>query len=193
MKSTPFLLFLNAMTAIAQPHLVEGKPDSPVRVVIYEDLQCPDCADFRVMLDTKLLPKYGAKVAFEHRDFPLPKHKWARPAAIAARFFFEQSLALAVLWRQETMHDQAKLTPENFDAYLAAFAKRNGVGPGKAQAALNDASLAGFVQRDYEEGVARGIAHTPTALVNGAPFIETFSFEEIAAGIETAMKESGIE
>jgi len=193
MKSIPLLLILTAMTAIAQPHLVEGKPDSPVRVVIYEDLQCPDCADFRVMLDTKLLPKYGAKVAFEHRDFPLPKHKWARPASIAARFFFQQSAALAVLWRQETMRDQAKLTPENFDAHLAAFAKRNGVDLATAQAALSDAALAGFIQKDYEEGVARGIAHTPTALVNGAPFIETFSFEEIAAGIEAAMKESGVE
>lgn len=193
MKLASFLLLLAPMTAFAQPHLVEGKSDSPVRVVIYEDLQCPDCAVFRVMLDTKLLPKYGAKVAFEHRDFPLPKHKWARPASIAARFFLEQSPALAVLWRQETMRDQAKITPESFDAHLASFAKRNGVDPGKAQAALSEASLADSIQKDYEEGVARGIAHTPTALVNGAPFIETFTFEEIAAGIETAMKESGIE
>jgi protein-disulfide isomerase len=192
MKLPPFLLFLTAMMAVAQPHLVEGKPDSPVRVVIYEDLQCPDCADFRVMLDAKLLPKYGSKVAFEHRDFPLPKHKWARPAAVAARFFFAQSLELAVLFRQETMRDQAKITPENFDAHLAAFAQRHGVDPANAQAALNDASLSSFVQKDYEEGVARGIAYTPTALVNGAPFIESFSFEEIAAGIEAGMKESGI-
>lgn len=192
MKSIAFLALLTAMTAIAQPHLVEGKSDSPVRVVIYEDLQCPDCADFRVMLDTKLLPKYGVKVAFEHRDFPLPKHKWARPASIVARFFFEQRPAVAVLWRQETMRDQAKITPENFDAYLAAFAQRNGVDPVKAHAALNEVALADFIKKDYEEGVARGIAHTPTALVNGAPFIETFTFEQIAAGIETALKESGI-
>jgi protein-disulfide isomerase len=192
MKLILFQALLATMTATAQPHLVEGKPDSPVRVVIYEDLQCPDCADFRAMLDTKLLPKYGAKVVFEHRDFPLPKHKWARPASIVARFFFEQSPALAVQWRQETMRDQAKITPESFDAHLVAFAKRNGVDPIKAQAALNDAALADFIQKDYEEGVARGIAHTPTALVNGVPFIETFTFEEIAAGIETAMKESGI-
>jgi len=192
MKSIPFLFLLMAMALPAQTHLVEGKADSPVRVVIYEDLQCPDCADFRVMLDTKLLPRYGAKVAFEHRDFPLPKHKWARPASIAARFFFEKSPALAVLWRQETMRDQANITPESFDAHLTAFAKRNGVEPASALAALNDAALAGVIQKDYEEGVARGIAHTPTALVNGAPFIETFTFEEIAAGIDAALKENGV-
>ena len=184
---------LSAAAAMAQTHLVEGKADSRVRVVIYEDLQCPDCADFRVMLDQKLLPKYGAKVAFEHRDFPLPKHKWARQAAIAARFFQQQSTALAIQWRQETMHEQARITPESFPAHYAAFAKRNGIDAAKAEAALNDPALVALVQKDCDDGVARGIAHTPTALVNGAPFIETITFEEISAGIETAMKESGVQ
>jgi len=32
-------------------HLTEGAAQSPVRVIIYEDLQCPDCAVFRDMLD----------------------------------------------------------------------------------------------------------------------------------------------
>ena len=71
--------------ASAADRLIEGDPKSSVRVIIYEDLQCPDCADFRRMLDTQLLPRFAAKVAFEHRDFPLAKHAWARKAAIAAR------------------------------------------------------------------------------------------------------------
>jgi len=33
--------------------LVEGNASSPVRVVIYEDLQCSDCAAFRKMLENK--------------------------------------------------------------------------------------------------------------------------------------------
>ncbi len=36
------LFAVSAGMAMAQAHLVEGKADSPVRVVIYEDLQCPD-------------------------------------------------------------------------------------------------------------------------------------------------------
>ena len=71
----------------AAQHLIEGLAQSPVRVIVYEDLQCPDCADFRVMLDEKLLPRFASTVRFEHRDFPLAKHAWARKAAIAARFF----------------------------------------------------------------------------------------------------------
>ena len=68
----------------ADQHVIEGALQSPVRVLIYEDLQCPDCTDFRRMLDTQLLPRYAAKVRFEHRDFPLAKHVWARKAAISA-------------------------------------------------------------------------------------------------------------
>ncbi|NWF85183.1 MAG: thioredoxin domain-containing protein, partial [Bryobacteraceae bacterium] len=74
----PLLLMISAgMGLAAPPTRVEGNPSSPVRVVIYEDLQCSDCAAFRKMLDEKLLPRYGSKVAFEHRDFPLAKHSWA--------------------------------------------------------------------------------------------------------------------
>ena len=65
----------------AEQHLMEGAAQSTVQVLIYEDLQCPDCADFRIMLDQQLLPRYAATVRFEHRDFPLAKHAWARKAA----------------------------------------------------------------------------------------------------------------
>jgi protein-disulfide isomerase len=84
-------LLLATAAAAADLSMIEGNPNSNVRVLIYEDLQCPDCATFRKMLDEKLLPKYKGKVAFEHRDFPLAKHSWARQGAIAARFFFEQN------------------------------------------------------------------------------------------------------
>ena len=53
--------------------------------------------------------------------------------------------------------------------------------------------LAALVQKDFEEGVARGIARTPTALVNGEPFIETFTVEQISAAIDAALKENGIQ
>jgi protein-disulfide isomerase len=40
------------------------------------------------------------------------------------------------------------------------------------------------VEQDYRDGVARGIAKTPTVLVNGRPFIETFLFEDVAKAID---------
>lgn len=175
------------LASAAEKALVEGNSDSPVRVVIYEDLQCSDCAQFRVMLDQKLLPRFGSKVGFEHRDFPLPKHKWARDAAIASRYFAGSNPALAIRWRQYAMAHQSEITPENFREKLAAWATENRAGADKAVAALANADYAAAVDRDYQDGVARGVAHTPTVLVGGEPFIETFSYQDISASIEKAL------
>ena len=187
------LACLATVSAFAQGSLVEGKKDSPVRVVIYEDLQCSDCADFRVMLDQKLLPKYGAKVAFIHRDFPLAKHAWARPAAIASRYIQGVSEEKASQFRREAMAAQQTIKAEMFQDWLRTFCTNNGLDADKAVTALNDQTLAALVQKDFEDGVARGIARTPTALVNGEPFIETFTLEQISAGIDAALKENGIQ
>ena len=54
-------------------------------------------------------------------------------------------------------------------------------------AALDDARLAALVEKDFQDGVARGVVNTPTVFVNGTPFIETFTFEEISKGIEEAL------
>ncbi|HUO32454.1 MAG TPA: thioredoxin domain-containing protein [Bryobacteraceae bacterium] len=183
-------LILLAMALPAQTPIIEGFADSPVRVIIYEDLQCPDCAAFRRMLDERLLPKYATKVAFVHHDFPLAKHVWARRAAIAARFFEARSAALGLEYRHYAMAGQEITTDANFNQRLVAFAQSHGIDAETAIAALSDARYAKLVEADYQEGVARGVIHTPTVFVNGRPFIETFSFEAISKGIDDAIAEA---
>ncbi|MEO8098086.1 MAG: thioredoxin domain-containing protein [Acidobacteriota bacterium] len=191
MKLTCLLLLTFMMSLSAQKlppsslqALVEGNASSTVRVLIYEDLQCPDCADFRKMMDQDLIPRFKSTVAFEHRDFPLAKHAWARSAAVASRYFESIAPALAVEFRKATMAAQEKITAENFQDHLTAFATANKGDPRKAVAALTDALLQDRVEADYQEGVARGVARTPTVLVNGDPFIETFPVADIIRSIE---------
>ena len=190
-KVAVLLMFTGLLLSAQSPMpkaLMEGNPASSVRVLIYEDLQCPDCADFRKMLDTQLLPKYKGTVAFEHRDFPLLKHAWARQAAIASRYFETVSPELAVDFRKATMAAQSKILPENFYTHLADFAATHKVDPAAAVMALENPALQARVEADYQEGVARGIARTPTVLVNGHPFIETFSAAAIIKAIDQELK-----
>jgi protein-disulfide isomerase len=177
------ILLLAAVAASVRAQ-VEGNASSAVRVVIWEDLQCPDCADFRKMLDQDLLPKFKSTVAFEHRDFPLPKHDWARRAAVAARHFESVSPRLAIEFRQATMAVQAKITSVNFEKHLTDFATAHKADPAKALAALADQALLDRVEADYQYGIARGISRTPTVLVNSEPFIEQFPAAEIVKYIE---------
>lgn len=166
---------------------VEGNRQSAVRVIAYEDLQCPDCAAYRRMMDEQLLPKYRDRVAFEHRDFPLAKHKWARHAALAARYFDSINGTLGVGYRRYVMANMAAITPETFETKLRDWAMAHGVDGEKAVSALNDAGLAKLVEADLQEGIARGVARTPTVFVNGEPFIERFTAEEISKSIDAAL------
>jgi len=183
------LLTLLATTAgiFGQQRVVEGLAESKVRVLIYEDLQCTDCADFRRMMDDSLLPRYAARVAFVHRDFPLAKHAWARKAAIAARYFAEQKPELGLAYRRQVMAGIRDTTNENFKDRLSQFARDHGLDPAPAVAALDDAKLAALVERDFQDGVARGVAHTPTVFVNGQAFIEHISVEEISEALDSAL------
>jgi protein-disulfide isomerase len=183
----PAVILAALSATAAEQHLMEGAAQSPVLVLIYEDLQCPDCADFRVMLDQHLLPRYAATVRFEHRDFPLAKHAWARKAAIAARFFEESKPGLGVAYRKYALANLRAINLDNFNERLSQFAQDHGVDPSKATAALGDPRLAALVEKDYQEGIARGIAKTPTVLVNGKPFIETFAFEDVAKAIDAEL------
>jgi len=170
-----------------QQPMVEGLAESKVRVLIYEDLQCPDCADFRRLMDDKLLPRYATRVAFIHRDFPLAKHAWARQAALAARYFAERKPELGLAYRRQILASIQETTADNFKERLAQFARANGVDPAAAVAALNDARLASLVERDFQDGVARGVVHTPTVFVNGRAFIESISFEDISEALDDAL------
>jgi protein-disulfide isomerase len=165
---------------------VEGNAQSPVRVVIFEDLQCGDCARLRAMLDNQLLPKFGATVAFEHRDFPLEKHAWARRAALAARYFDRQNPNVGIEFRRQALANLT-LPDEEFTTWLIAFARQYAVDPVKTVAALKSPALAAQVDKDVEEGTARGVNRTPTVFVDGEPFVETFTFEALSQAITAAL------
>ncbi|MEI6729310.1 MAG: thioredoxin domain-containing protein [bacterium] len=61
-----------------------GKADSQVKLIYIFDLQCPACkASNTTML--KVLDTYKDKVQFVYKNFPLPIHALAKPAAYAAQ------------------------------------------------------------------------------------------------------------
>lgn len=191
MSSRIFASFiLITAAALCQQIPVEGRADSAVRVLIFEDLQCPDCAEFRRMMDEKLLPQFGRRVAFVHRDFPLARHTWARQAAVAARYLAADKPELSLGFRRDTFARIREINKSGFPAHLKDFALRHGVDPADWTAALSDERLNALVEKDFQEGVARGVSRTPTVFVSGQPFIETFTFAEIASAIEQALKEN---
>ncbi|MCC7234242.1 MAG: thioredoxin domain-containing protein [Bryobacterales bacterium] len=171
---------------------VEGSAQSAVRVVIYEDLACQDCAGFRRVMDETLLPRFGSTAAFEHHDFPLAQHVWARRAAIAARHFDGVEAGLGMAWRRFALENLHGMDDAGFPSWLDRFTEAQGAGAAAAaRQALSDSVLAGAVDRDQAAGIALGVKKTPTVLANGVWFVERFPVEDLVKAIAEAVKERG--
>jgi protein-disulfide isomerase/predicted methyltransferase len=70
----------------AATHFKEsGSPTAPITVEIYLDYECPPCAAFYREMVPPLIAQYvrTGSVRLLHRDFPLPRHRYA---AVAARY-----------------------------------------------------------------------------------------------------------
>jgi protein-disulfide isomerase len=167
--------------------VMEGNPASSVKVLIYEDLQCSDCARFRTLLDEKILPRYGTRVAFIHRDFPLGKHDWAVPAAIAARWVWEQSNELGIIVRREMLSEQDSINTRNLKQWLVDFAYRNHLDPKGIVDSLSNQRLATLVDQDRQSAVARGVSRAPTVFVGGQPLVETIIYDDLARALDEAL------
>jgi protein-disulfide isomerase len=182
------LLFAACASAFgSSTQVIEGNPASPVRVLIYQDLQSADCAQLRTLLDQKVLPRYGKKVAFVHRDFPLGKHDWAREAAIAGRWVYERDPEMGIDFRREIMAEQDNITRQNLKAWLAEFATRNKLDSKGIVDSLTDARLVALVDQDRQSAIARGVTNAPTVYVNGVLLVETIIYEDLARALDEAL------
>ncbi len=63
--------------------ILMGSPNSPVRIELFSDFECPSCRAFYLDTVTRLLAEHAndGKVCIIFRDFPLPQHVSARAAA----------------------------------------------------------------------------------------------------------------
>src|SRR5262252_4853661 len=62
-----------------------------VAIIVFEDLECPDCARAAPLLE-EASKTYGIPVV--RHDFPLPFHPWSFDAAVFARYFDTHSKKL---------------------------------------------------------------------------------------------------
>src|SRR5580658_10017056 len=162
-------LLLLAVLAAPAPgatnDVIEGNPSAAVKVTIFEDLQCGYCQTLRTMLDEKLLPRYGAQVAFIHRDLPLGRHDWARSAAMVARWIYEQNPNLSIVFRRELLSEQEHITKASLKPWVVEFAVRNKLSEQGITAALDDPRLGITVDQDLQLATTRGIKKIPAVYV----------------------------
>lgn len=108
------------------------------------------------MLDT-----YGDKVRIVYRDFPLPNHPQATPAAEAALCAHEQGKFWE--YHDKIFENQRALEDEN----LKQFARDLELDAGRFDQCFDSRSFKATVEEGYAEAGALGINATPAFFING--------------------------
>jgi len=189
-----FALFLLAASLSASAQQVVSPALRPpkgarVAIVVFEDLQCPDCRRAQPLVEEA---SRTYKIPLVLHDFPLPFHTWSYQAAILARYFYTRSKAMGNEFRDYMFSNQLELTPENLRSYAEKFATAHKVD--LPFVVDPDGKLAALVNADKELGKSINLQHTPTLYVvsnkrSGKPFVEVVDRSQLYALIDEMMKE----
>lgn len=156
-----------------------GKAGAPITIISFSDYECPFCKRGAATIE-EVLKKYGDKIRYVHRDFPLDFHKNARPAAEACACAGDQGKYWefhAKLWAA------ADLKPET----LAGFAKELGLDDKKFAACVEKKPHGEMLDRDLADGKALGVNGTPAFFINGRLLSGAQPFEKFEEVIEAEL------
>ena len=185
-------LLLTAIFAPAQDPIsstLRPPKGAEVAIVIFEDLQCPDCRRAAPLVEEA---SRTYKIPVVRHDFPLPMHNWSFEAAVLARYFDTHSKALGNAFRDYIFSNQLEITPENLRGFAEKFAAEHKVA--LPFVVDPEGKLAELVKADRDLGNRIGINHTPTLYVvsnkrTGKPFVEVVDRSQLYSLIDAMLKE----
>ncbi len=154
----------DAAVSISSKDPTWGSRTAPVTIVLFSDFECPFCSKVEATLN-QLKEQYGPeKLRVVWKNNPLPFHKNARPASLAANTVFNLAGSQA-FWKfhEKAFQNQRALTPENFEAW----AVEAGVDKAKFKAAYDAKQFDAKIDKDMEVGKASGVTGTPASMING--------------------------
>jgi protein-disulfide isomerase len=135
-----------------------GRPDAPLTMVEFTDLQCPFCRQYATTAFEEIKRNWidTGKLRYISRDFPLDIHPLALPAARAARCSGEQGH----FWEMRVglMRNANLLTPD----YIQRMAETLKLDMPAFTACIASGKYDAEIQAETAEGVQLGITGTPT-------------------------------
>lgn len=138
---------------------VLGKPDAPLTMVEFTDLECPFCRQFHVGAFEEIKRNYidTGKLRYVSRDLPLGFHPNAIPAARAARCAGEQGRFWEM--RRALLVNNGALA--GGDA-IASIGRNTGLDEKALRACMASNRHDDAIQRDQAQAQAIGVSGTPS-------------------------------
>jgi protein-disulfide isomerase len=140
---------------------VLGRPDAPLTMVEFTDLQCPFCRQFVTTSFDQIKKNWidTGKLRYISRDFPLDFHAQAMPAARAARCAGEQGKFWEM--RLGLMRNANLLTAD----YIVKTANELKLEPRGFAACNASTKYDADIQAESAEGTRLGVGGTPTFIM----------------------------
>jgi protein-disulfide isomerase len=184
------VLALNLVSWAGDTSVLRPPKGSKVALIVFEDLQCPDCSRAAPLLH-EAAKKYN--IPLVQYDFPLPMHNWSFEAAVNARYFATKSKQLGDEYRLFIFQNQPQVTKDNLRGMTERFADDHKVPLPFVVDPNGD--LAAKIRADFQIGQRVGIDHTPTIYVvsdttRGRPFIEVVDRSQLYQLIDQVQKEA---
>ena len=138
-----------------------GRPDAPLTMVEFTDLQCPFCNRFAITTFDQLKKDYidTGKVRFISRDFPLDFHPQAMPAARASRCAGDQGKFWEL--RATLVKNASQLSP----AFITQQAAALKLDMKQFETCIKGTEYDSAINRDMTEGSGFSVNGTPTFFV----------------------------
>jgi protein-disulfide isomerase len=138
-----------------------GRPDAPLTMVEFTDLQCPYCRQFATTTFDELKRNWidTGKLRYVSRDFPLEFHQQAMNAARAARCSGEQGKFWEMRWA--LMRNANLLSP----AFIAKTASELKLDTAAFGACTASTKFDDAIQADMADAAGVGVTGTPTFVV----------------------------
>jgi protein-disulfide isomerase len=148
----------------------KGAKDAPLTVVVFSDFQCPFCKRVEPTL-AQMEKEYSGKMRTVWKNYPLPFHNNAIPAAEAA-------LAAGAQGKFWEMHDKLFDNMQSLDRpSLDKYAQELGLNMSKFKADLDSGRYKGQIDAEMKEGTNLGVSGTPAVFINGRKISGAYPFE----------------
>ena len=159
-----------------------GPDKAPITIIAFSDYQCPYCKRAHATVE-QVMQTYGDKVKLVYRDYPLPFHENARPAAEAAAC----ANAQGKFWEfHQKLWGASDLSTEK----LKAMAGEVGMDQQKFNDCLAKQEFKAVIDKDIADGAAVGVTGTPAFFINGRMLSGAQPFERFKEVIDEELARS---
>ena len=183
-----FVLLCLPVFAQDVPEALRPPKGASVAIVVFEDLQCPQCGRVAPLLAQA---SRAFKIPLVQHDFPLPMHNWSLDAAVMARYFDTHSKDIGNEFRATVFEHQIEITPQNLRAFEEKFAAEHKIS--LPFVVDPDGKLAGLVKADKDLGLSLHVDHTPTIWIvsnkRSTPYVEVKDTNQLYLMIDAMKKE----